>query len=56
MTIEPEARLGFWAVAMLLRLHQSPDVRAAVDIADDALREFDAMARDMPNTNKDQPS
>jgi hypothetical protein len=44
MIIEPEARLGFWSLAFLVRLHQTTDIRAAVDVADLALKEFDAMA------------
>lgn len=57
MNPTPEARLGFWALAFLVRLHQTTDIRAAVDVADLALREFDAMAEHIePNTQKEQSS
>lgn len=49
MIIEPEARLGFWSLAFLVRLHQTTDIRAAVDVADLALAEFDAMADHINN-------
>jgi hypothetical protein len=53
--IEPEARLCFWALAFLVRLHQTTDIRAAVDCADDALKEFEAMAKHIESkTQKDQ--
>jgi hypothetical protein len=55
VNLEPEARLGFWALALLVRLHRDDDLRAAVDCADDALKEFEAMAEHIESkTQKDQ--
>jgi hypothetical protein len=45
MIVEPEARLAFWALAFLVRLHKTGEVPQSAATAYKALDEFDAATR-----------